>query len=145
MQNDLFNGSETCRWSLIFTHKLNYSNFQNKVYQMHFCLFSAFLDSHIACFSHQITSQQELRDLGTGALKLEKSMIDNALYEQAPSIQDAAREVLTKWANMQQGRREAYVNLLATLKEYKMNQLAAHLRKLVEGTEDAGESKNFLN
>ena len=93
--------------------------------------------------SRRITSEKQLRDLGTGALKLEDNVITNALYEKAHSIQDAAREVLLIWANMQLGRREAYVNLQEALIKCQMNLLVAYLRTLVEGTEDVVESKNF--
>ena len=92
------------------------------------------LDSHILHLSHRITSEQELRDLGTKGFKLEKSIIDNALFDHRTSIQGAAHEVLHRWVNMQtRGREEAYMNLLTALAKCKMNQLAAYLRELAEG------------
>ena len=57
--------------------------------------------AHVARLSVYITSEQELHNIGTGALKLKKNIIDNALYEKSPSIQGAAREVLDRWKNMQ--------------------------------------------
>ena len=99
-------------------------------------------DSHIARLSEYITSEQELHDIGTGALKLRKTIIDNAVYEQRPSIQGAAREVLYSWRNMQ--TENAYANLLAALKKRKMNQLAEHLRNIVEGTEEAPQGMIYF-
>ena len=108
---------------------------QNKKNSVESILFV--LDSHILHLSHRITNEQELRDLGTKGFKLEKSIIDNALSDHRTSIQGAANAVLHRWVNMQiRGRQEAYVNLLAALAKCQMNQLAAYLRKLVEGTED---------
>ena len=94
--------------------------------------------------SRRITSEKELRDLGTIAFKLDDYVIDNALHQERPSIQDAARKVIQTWVNMQvEIRSRTYVKLLAVLEQCQMNQLAAQLRGLVEGTEDAAESKEY--
>ena len=95
-------------------------------------------DSDILHLSHRIISEQELRDLVTIDFKLDKHIIDNALYEEKPSIQSAANKVLNRWSNMQlEGRNQAYVKLQAALAKYQRNQLAEYLRKLVERREDA--------
>ena len=123
----------------MFTYELN--QYKKKT---HLNRLLSILDSHILHLSHQITSEEELRDLGTIGFKLEKSIIDNALFDHRTSIQGAAHGVLHRWVNMQtRGREEAYVNLLEALRECQMNQLAACLRELVEGPEDdtSGESK----
>ena len=78
-----------------------------------------------------------MRDLGTKGFKLEKSVIDDVLFDHRTSIQGAVHEVLHRWVNMQTGgRQEAYVDLLAALAKCQMNQLAAYLRELVEGAEE---------
>ena len=73
--------------------------------------------------------------------------MDNALFDHRTSIQGAARAVLHRWVNMQTGgRQEAYMNLLAALAKCQMNQLAAYLRKWVEGTEEVTDKrKNYLS
>ena len=97
-------------------------------------------DSHIVSLSRRITSEQELHDVGTGALRLDKTITDNALHNHRTSIQDAAREVLHTWANMQvKERTEVYVRLLEALRKYEMNQLAEYLKTLVEGTKDSSQ------
>ena len=89
-------------------------------------------------FSHRITNEQELRDLGTVGLKLEKYIIDNAICDNNTTIRGAAREVLDRWKNMQ--TENVYGNLAAALRKCKMNQLAEYLRKLVEGTDEVPQS-----
>ena len=106
----------------------------------HSCFFlflDQLTDQNIARFSEYITSEQELHNIGTGALKLRKTIIDNALHDKKDSIQGAAREVLYSWRNMQ--TENAYPSLHAALRKRKMNQLAEILRKLVEEDEDSSQ------
>ena len=94
-------------------------------------------DSHIVCLCYEITSEQEVRDLGTKVFKLDKNIIDDALFDHTTRIQGAAFEVLHRWVNKQfGGRKEAYINLQAALRKCQMNKLAALLRMWVEGTDD---------
>ena len=90
--------------------------------------------------SHRITSEQDLRDLGTIGLKLDKHIIDIAICDNNTTIQGAAHEVLQRWMNMQLDGREAYLKLQAAMRKCKMNLLAEYLRKLVEGTEGASQT-----
>ena len=103
------------------------------------------LDSHIACLSGRINRQQ-LQDLGTIGFSLEKTSIDNVLYNYKDDIQGAVREVLHRGLNKQSAGKSRYVCLQEALTKCKMNLLAAYLRKLVEGTEEetTEESKKYF-
>ena len=98
-------------------------------------------DSHILNLSQQITTEQELRDLGTNALDVPEHIIDTALYNHRASIQEAAYVALSTWLKQYQSRQKAYINLQAGLKRAQMNQLAALLRKWSGGIDDPAERK----
>ena len=90
--------------------------------------------------SQRITSEQDLRELGTNVLKVAEHVIDTALntYRNS-SINNAAHDVLSTWRKQQPSGQEAYMDLQAGLKRAKMNQLAAQLRKWVEGIDDPSQ------
>ena len=58
------------------------------------CTVDTLEDSHVLNLSQRITSEQELRDLGTKALKVPEHIINTALYNHRTSINDAAHDVL---------------------------------------------------
>ena len=103
------------------------------------CIVDALEDLHVLNISQRVTSEQELRNLGTKALKVPEYIIDTALYNHRTSIQDAAHDVLSTWRKQYQSSQEAYLDLLAALKRAKMNQLATQLRMWVQGTEDVSQ------
>ena len=103
------------------------------------CTVDTLEDSHILNLSQRITSEQELRDLGTKVLKVPEHIIDTALYNHRTSINDAAHDVLCTWLKDQPAKLEAYMNLQAGLKRAHMNQLATQLRMWVQGTEDVSQ------
>ena len=45
-------------------------------------------DFNIVRLSHEITSEQEVRDLGTNVFKLDENIIDDALFDHRTSIQE---------------------------------------------------------
>ena len=95
-------------------------------------------DSHILNLSQRITSEQDLRELGIRVLGLQEHITNTALYNHRTSIQDAAHDVLSTWRKQYQSSQEAYMDLKTGLKRAQMHQLAAQLRKWVEG--DSPES-----
>ena len=98
-------------------------------------LFSGILDeSHIFELSKRITSESDLMNLGIKGLKLRKNLIEAALYRHPKDIQDAAHDVLSEWMKRQPNVVDSYCTLLQYLRQCQMNQLAAYLRQLVEGT-----------
>ena len=80
-----------------------------------------------------ITSEQDLRELGTNGLGVPERTIDTALYNHRTSINDAAHDVLSTWRKQYQSSQEAYRNLQAGLKRAQMNDLAAKLQSWVQG------------
>ena len=90
-------------------------------------------DTHILEPSTRITNTQDLLNLGIKGLKLPRHIIQSAVHNHKHNIQEAAYAVLTTWANQQETVLEAYVNIMAALKNCKMNQLATELRQWVEG------------
>ena len=98
-------------------------------------------DAHILDLSKRITGESELMDLGIKVLKQPDFVIKTALFNKK-EIQDATYEVLSTWEKGQNSRREAYINLHTGLRENGMKQLAAELKRWVEGTsaETAGIS-----
>ena len=67
-------------------------------------------DWHMLNLAHRITNEQELRDLGTRALKVPEYITNAALYNHRTCIQDAAHEVLSTWRKQQVNDQEAYVD-----------------------------------
>ena len=90
-------------------------------------------DSHILELSTRIISTQDLLNVGINGLNLPRHTIQSAVHNHKDSIQEAAYIVLTTWANQQETTAEAYINIIAGLKQCKMNQLATELRQWVEG------------
>ena len=103
------------------------------------CIVDTLEDLHVLNISQRVTSEQELRNLGTKALKVPEHIIDTALYDNRTSIQDAAHDVLSTWRKQYQSSQGAYLDLLAGLKRAKINQLVTQLRKWVQGTEDVSQ------
>ena len=95
-------------------------------------------DSHVLELSTRLTSTQDLLNLGINGLKLPRHTIQSAVHNHKDSIQDAAYDVLTKWANQQDNESAAYANITAALDKCQMNQLAAELRNWVEIKDDEG-------
>ena len=81
-------------------------------------------DAHILELSTRISSTQDLLNLGINGLNLPRHTIQSAVHYHKDSIQEAAYTVLTSWANQQETVAEAYINIVAALKQCKMNQLA---------------------
>ena len=94
-------------------------------------------DSHILKLSQYITSEQDLRELGTNALGVPERIIDAALHNHRnSSINDAAYNILYTWREQYESNQKAFMDLQAGLKRAEKNELAALLRKWVEGTDD---------
>ena len=91
--------------------------------------------------SQRITSEQDLRELGTNALGVPEHIIDTALYNHRTCIQDAAHDVLSTWRKQYQSSQEAYLGLLTGLRRAQKGQLAALLRKWAGGMDDPDERK----
>ena len=94
-------------------------------------------DSHVLNLSQRITSEHQLRDLGSRALGVRQHIIGTALFNDRTCIQDAAYNVLSTWLKGQPSRQEAFMSMQTGLKRARMNQLAADLRMWVQGIEDA--------
>ena len=90
-------------------------------------------DSHILELSTRISSTQDLLNVGIYGLNLPRHTIQSAVYNHKDSIQEAAYTVLTTWANQQETKAEAYLNIITAFKKCKMNQLATELRQWVDG------------
>ena len=105
-------------------------------------------DSHILELSTRITSTPDLLNIGINGLNLPRHTIQSAVHNHRDSIQEAAYTVLTSWANQQETKTEAYLNIIAALKQCKMNQLATELRQWVEGTaftEQLSKESKFIS
>ena len=70
--------------------------------------------------------------LGVKVLELPDFVVKSAVYN-CKRIQSAAHEVLSTWLKQQTNRHEAYTNLITSLQESEMNQLAAQLQTWAEG------------
>ena len=79
--------------------------------------------------SQYITSEQDLRELGTNALGVRERTIDTALYNHRTSIYDAAHDVLSTWWKQYESNEKAFMDLQAGLRRADKNELAALLRK----------------
>ena len=102
-------------------------------------------DEHVFELSRRITDGDELTQFGIKVLTFKEDIIKAAMYDHSNSIQAATRKLLYKWLKQQPTGQEAYINLQMGLKRAQMNQLAAQLRKWVEGIDDplqiSGERK----
>ena len=76
-------------------------------------------------------------NLGIKGLKLDKSIIEAALYRHPKDIQDAAHDALSDWVKQQENVNNNYKNLVQCLKQCQMNQLAVELMQLVDGAGDS--------
>ena len=101
--------------------------------QRNFLFVATLEDSHIMKLSQYITSEQDLRELGTNGLGVPERTIDTALTNYRTSINDAAYNILSTWRKQYQSSQEAYRNLQAGLKRARMNDLAAKLQSWVQG------------
>ena len=91
------------------------------------------LDQHVLELSKRIPDGNELTEFGIKVLTFKEDTIKAAMYDHSGSIQAATRKLLSKWLKQQLTRQKAYINLLTGLKRAQMNQIAAQLRKWVEG------------
>ena len=104
-----------------------------------FKYFSGVLDdTHVFELSRKITTDAQLMSLGMKGLKLDKTIIEAALYRHPKDIQDAAHDVLSEWVKQQENIDNNYNILVHGLIRCGMSQLAAELRQLVKGAEDRG-------
>ena len=97
------------------------------------------LDEHVLELSKRIPDGNELMEFGIKVLMFKEDTIKAAMYDHSNSIHAATRELLSKWLKQQPTRQEAYINLQTGLKRAQMNQLAAQLRKWVEGIDDPSQ------
>ena len=102
-------------------------------------------DEHVLDLSKRITDGNELMEFGIKVLTFKEDTIKAAMYDYSDSIQAATHKLLSKWLKQQPTRQQAYINLQTGLKRAQMNQLAAQLRKWVEGIDEqpqiSGERK----
>ena len=99
-------------------------------------------DSHILKLSQYITSEQDLRELGTNALGVPERIIDTALHNHRnSSINGAAYNILSIWRKQYESSEKAFMDLQAGLRRAEKNELAALLRKWAGGQDDPNERK----
>ena len=91
-------------------------------------------DDHILELSKRISTKEQLMDFGIKVLKHRKDAITRALSDNQEKLQPATHELLSGWREKQSSQQKAYVTLHAGLKKCEMNQLAAELKRWVEGT-----------
>ena len=92
--------------------------------------------------SQYITSERDLRELGTNALGVPERIIDAALHNHRnSSINDVAHNVLSTWREQYESNQKAFMDLQAGLKRAEKNELAALLRKWAGGQDDPNERK----
>ena len=109
--------------------------------QLHFFVVTL-EDSHILKLSKHITSEQDLRELGTNALGVREHTIDTALTKyRNSSINDAAYNILSTWRKQYESSEKAFIDLQAGLRRAEKNELAALLRKWAGGQDDPNERK----
>ena len=89
-------------------------------------------DSSVVELSQRITCESELIDLGINVLNLPEHTVQSALYEKKET-QSAAFKLLTTWLHQQTSRHDAYNTLHSALKKADHNELAAQLKRWVEG------------
>ena len=82
---------------------------------IHVSLSDTLDDVHILELSKRITSESDLMELGIKGLRLEKFLIEAALYRHPKDIQDAALDVLSEWMKQQRNMTDAYTTLLKCL------------------------------
>ena len=110
--------------------------------QLHFLFVATLEDSHILLLCEHITSEQDLRELGTNVLGVPERIIDTALHNHRnSSINGAAHDVLSTWRKKCASSEKAFMDLQAGLKRAQRNELAALLRKWAGGTDDPNERK----
>ena len=93
----------------------------------------ALQDGHIWNLAQRFTDESEIWNLGLQVLKLREHQVASIWNKHKPAANLAARELLQKWSLQFETRTEAYMSLYDALTKNDMNQLAAHLRKRVEG------------
>ena len=109
--------------------------------QLHFLFIATLEDSHILKLSQYITSEQDLRELGTNALGVRERTIDTALTNYRTSINDAAYNILSTWRKQYESSEKAFMDLQAGLRRAEKKELAALLRKWAGEQDDPNERK----
>ena len=101
------------------------------------------MDTHVWELSERIPDLSELVDLGIKVLKIPDRQVDLTWTRHKPDAKLAARELLQIWLKKQTNRREAYTNLIASLQEGEMNQLAAELQTWVGESIEPSEKRLY--
>ena len=91
-------------------------------------------DDHIWNLAQRFKDESEILNLGLQVLKLRAYQVDSIWNKRKPDANLTARELLQKWLLQFENRTEAYMSLYDALTKNDMNQLAALLRKWVEGS-----------
>ena len=82
----------------------------------------------------RIATEEEVWDIGFNVLGLPEYIIRLMLSRHKAEPYLAAHDLLCSWAKQQEDRRQAFTVLHASLRQNKMNELAALLKRWVEGT-----------
>ena len=90
-------------------------------------------DDHIWNLAQRFKDESEILNLGLQVLKLREYQVDFIWNKRKPDANVVARELIQKWLLQFETRAEAYTSLHDALRKNDMNQLAALLRKWVEG------------
>ena len=89
-------------------------------------------DKRLLNLSKRVTSEGQLMDLGIKVLDLPRDAIQSALYDKK-EIQPAAFKVLHSWHQKHENAEEAFIKLRMSLRQNRMNLLAAELSSPGQG------------
>ena len=102
-------------------------------------------DKHLWKLSLWISSPKDLRNLGLKGLKLPANKIDSALANKRGDIHAAAYSVLSPWRKKYEDETVAFRDLVAALRECRMNQYVSQLKSQPRAGPSSAGSRTVTN